>query len=108
MDDLKNKRYGQFDYTSRYTGIPYYYNKRDEKDMYGLSKNMIKNVSWVAHKVVQDDTLDKLALSYYNNPSYWWLIAFFNDIPDAFVKLSERYTTLKIPNMSSIVFEDLR
>jgi hypothetical protein len=45
MDDLKNKRYIQFDYTSRYTGIPIYYNKRDEKDVSGLSKNMIKATS---------------------------------------------------------------
>ena len=43
MDDLTNKRYAQFDYTCRYTGIPYYYNKKDQKDVYGLSRNMIKS-----------------------------------------------------------------
>lgn len=70
MDDLKNKRYAQYDYVSRYTGIPYYYNSRDDKDLYGLSKNMLKTNTWVAHKVLASDTLDSLALSYYNNPSY--------------------------------------
>ena len=70
MDDLTKKRYAQFDYTSRYTGIPYYYNKRDEREIYGLSKNMNKDIPWVVHKVTQNDSLDKLALKYYNNPTY--------------------------------------
>lgn len=43
MDDLKNKRYLKSDYTNRYTGIPIYYNKRDDRELFGLSKNMIKN-----------------------------------------------------------------
>ena len=108
MDDLKNKRYAKFDYTARYTGIPFYYNTRDGKDIYGLSKNMIKTTSWVAHKVKPNDTLDKLALNYYNNPSYWWVIAYFNDIQDAFIKLSDYFTILKIPAINGIVFGDLR
>ena len=108
MDDLKDKRYAKYDYTSRYTGIPFYYNKRDKKDMYGLSKNMIKSSSWVAHKVKTNDTLDKLALSYYNNPTYWWIIAYFNDIQDAFINLSEHYAIIKIPAINGIVFGDLR
>jgi hypothetical protein len=45
MDDLTKKRFAQFDYTSRYTGIPYYYNKKDQREIYGLSRNMIKNSS---------------------------------------------------------------
>lgn len=108
MDDLKDKRYAKYDYTSRYTGIPFYYNKRDKKDMYGLSKNMIKSSSWVAHKVKPNDTLDKLALSYYNNPTYWWIIAYYNDIQDAFINLSDYYAILKIPAINGIVFGDLR
>ena len=108
MDDLKNKGYVKFDYLARYTGIPVYYNKRDDRELFGLSKNMIKKSSWVAHKVVPTDTLDKLALSYYNNPSYWWIIAYFNDIQDAFIKLSDKFTTLKIPDIRSLEFGDLR
>ena len=108
MDDLKNKRYLKSDYTNRYTGIPIYYNKRDNRELFGLSKNMIKNSAWVAHKVVPMDTLDKLALSYYNNPSYWWIIAYFNDIQDAFIKLSDKFKILKIPNIRSLEFGDLR
>lgn len=108
MDDLKNKRYIKFDYTARYIGIPVYYNKRDDRELFGLSKNMIKTAAWVAHKVVPTDTLDKLALSYYNNPSYWWIIAYFNDIQDAFIKLSDRFDVLKIPDIRSLEFGDLR
>jgi len=108
MDTIKNKRYAKYDYTSRYTGIPYYYHTKDKKDFYGLSKNMLKDTAWVAHKVKQDDTLDKLALSYYNNPTYWWIIAYFNDIQDAFIKLSDYYKVLKIPSITSLVFGDLR
>jgi hypothetical protein len=69
---------------------------------------MLKNVPWVAHKVVSTDTLDKLALTYYNNPSYWWVIAYFNDIQDAFINLREHFTVLKIPAINSVVFGDLR
>ena len=108
MDDLAKKRYAQFDYTSRYTGIPYYYNKRDEREIYGLSKNMNKDIPWVAHKVTQNDSLDKLALKYYNNPTYWWVIAYFNDIQDAFIKLSDKFSIIKIPAINSIEFGDLR
>lgn len=108
MDDLKNKKYATFEYTSRYTGIPYYYNKRDGREIFGLSKNMYKDVPWVAHKVKPTDTLDSLALKYYNNPTYWWIIAYFNDIQDAFIHLIDKFQVIKIPSMRSIIFGDLR
>ena len=47
MDDLTNKRYAQFDYTSRYASVPYYYNTRDKKEIYGLGKNMLKTATGV-------------------------------------------------------------
>lgn len=108
MEDLKNKRYAKFDYTSRYTGVPYYYNKKDDREVMGIGRNMLKDVEWVAHKVTVNDTLDKLALSYYNNPSYWWIIAYFNDIQDAFCKLSDKLDIIKIPSIRSLAFGDLR
>jgi hypothetical protein len=49
-----------------------------------------------------------LALSYYNNPTYWWIIAYFNDIQDAFIKLSDKFDILKIPDIRSLEFGDLR
>ena len=108
MDTFKNKRYGTYTYTSRYTGIPYYYDTKAQRDVYGLIKPMLKNNAWAAHKVTQEDTLDSLALKYYNNPSYWWIIAFFNNIVDPFIKLREHYEIIKIPSISSITFGDFR
>lgn len=108
MDFLKNKKYIQYDYISRYASTPTYYHTVDQKEMCGLCKNMLKNSPWVIHKVVSNDTLDKLALTYYNNPSYWWVIAYFNDIQDAFINLKEYYDVLKIPSINSITFGDLR
>ena len=108
MDDLKNKKYATFDYLSRYAGVPYYYNIRDNREVSGLSPNMIKHNNYVLHEVKARDTLDSLALKYYNNPTYWWIIAYFNDIQDAFIDLKSRYTTLKIPSVNSISFGDLR
>lgn len=108
MDSLKNKKYNQYDYISRYASTPVYYHKIDHKEISGLSKNMNKDISWVAHRVVSTDTLDKLALTYYNNPSYWWVIAYFNDIQDAFIRLKDHFDTLKIPALGSISFRDLR
>jgi nucleoid-associated protein YgaU len=69
---------------------------------------MFKNVPWVAHKVASTDTLDKLALTYYNNPTYWWAIAYFNDIQDAFVNLKDYFDILKIPSITNVRFEDMR
>lgn len=108
MDSLKDKKYTSFDYISRYAGTPYYYHKVDQREVYGLGKNLLKSTTWVAHKVVSTDTLDKLALKYYNNPSYWWVIAYFNDIQDAFIHLKDYFDVLKIPAINSIIFADMR
>jgi hypothetical protein len=108
MDSLKDKKYASFDYVSRYAGVPYYYHTVDKKESPGIGKNMRKNVPWVAHQVAPTDTLDKLALTYYNNPTYWWIIAYFNDIQDAFIDLKEHFDVLKIPAITNVIFEDMR
>jgi len=108
MDTLKNKRYGSFNYTSRYTGIPYYYDYEAKREVYGIIKPMLKNNAWVAHKIDQEDSLDSLALKYYNNPTFWWIIAFFNNISDPFINLKDYFDIIKIPSISSISFGDLR
>lgn len=104
MDILKDKNYKSFDYTSRYSGVPFYYNTQDNKYMYGLGTNVKKDISFVIHNVSDTDTLDYLALKYYNNPSYYWIIAYFNDIQDCFIKLANHYKTIKIPSITSIEF----
>ena len=58
----------------------------------------------MTHKVKSNDTLNSLALKYYNNPTFWWVIAYFNDVQDAFKPLIDKYATLKIPNIASVEF----
>ena len=105
MDVLKNKTYKTYNYLSRYTAFPYYYNTLDSKYIYGLTKQLNKNTIYVAHKVTQKDTLDSLANYYYGRPDLYWVIANFNNINDCFIKLYGNYTIIKVPSLSSIEYE---
>jgi hypothetical protein len=104
MDTLKNKIYTDFDYLSRYTNVPYYYDTLTGKEVFGIGTNLKTNSEFVTHQIKSNDTLNSLALKYYNNPTFWWIIAYFNDIQDSFKPLRDKYTTLKIPSISSIEF----
>ena len=104
MDTLKNKIYASYDYLSRYTNVPYYYDTLSDREVYGIGTNMKTDTEYVTHKVRSNDTLHSLALKYYNNPTFWWVIAYFNNIQDSFKPLRDKYQTLKIPNISSIEF----
>ena len=109
MDVLKNKSFGKFDYICRYSGVPYYNNTLDEKYIYGLGHNMKKDAPYTLYKVKETDTLDSIALDFYNNPTLFWIIAYFNDIQDCLDDdLYENYPVLKIPNYTSIEFGDER
>jgi nucleoid-associated protein YgaU len=104
MDTLKNKTYASFDYLSRYTNVPYYYDTLKDRQIFGIGTNLKTNAEFVTHKVKSNDTLHSLALKYYNNPTYWWVIAYFNNVQDSFKPLIEKYQTLKIPNITSVEF----
>lgn len=104
MDTLKNKNYATFNYLNRYTNVPYFFDTLSEKDIYGIGTNLKNNSEFVTHKVKSNDTLNSLALKYYNNPTFWWVIAYFNDVQDAFKPLIDKYATLKIPNIASVEF----
>jgi hypothetical protein len=104
MDTLKNKNYANFNYLSRYTHTPYYYDSLETKEIFGIGTNMRNDTEYFTHKVKMNDTLHSLALKYYNNPTFWWVIAYFNDIQDSFKPLKDKYITLKIPSISSIEF----
>lgn len=104
MDTLKNKNYESYDYLSRYTQVPYYFDTIKQREVYGIGSNLIKDAPYVSHKLTQEDTLHSLSLQYYNNPTYWWVIAYFNDIQDSFVPLMDHYKILQIPNIASITF----
>lgn len=104
MDTLKNKMYESFNYLSRYTNVPYYYDTLQNKNVYGIGTNLKTNTEFVTHEIRSNDTLNSLALKYYNNPTFWWIIAYFNNIQDPFKPLREKYKTIRIPSISSIEF----
>ena len=104
MEKLTNKRYNNFDYLCRYTTVPYFYDPENQTDIYGIGTQMSSKTAFASHKVKPEDTLDSLALTYYNNPTFWWVIAYFNKITDPFIQLSTKFSILKIPSISSIVF----
>jgi nucleoid-associated protein YgaU len=108
MEKLTNKRYNNFEYASRYTHVPYFYDPEAQSDIYGIGAQMSDKTAFVSHTVKPEDTLDSLALTYYNNPTYWWVIAYFNRITDPFVQLSLKFSIIKIPSISSIVFKNER
>lgn len=104
MSKIENKAYKDYNRISRYSVFPYYYNRLDDKYMYGLTSHLKTEVNYVNHHVKQEDTLDTLALYYYNNPTYFWVIADFNRIQDPYEKL-EIGRVLKIPTFSNIEFD---
>ena len=108
MDNLTNKKYLQYDYRSRYNDIPVFFDKNNNREVYGTGIPVLKDIPYVSHKVVATDTLDGLALKYYNNPTYWWAIAYFNDIMDSFERLIDKFEIIKIPSISAVSFGDLR
>ena len=104
MNVLTKKEYKQYERVSRYAVFPYYFNNIDKKYIYGITSHLkTQDVSFVSHKIVEGDTLDTLALYYYNSPTFFWIIADFNNILDPYedLKVGE---TLKIPTFSNVEF----
>lgn len=104
MNPLTKKQYKQYDRVSRYSPFPYYYNNVDKKYVYGVTANLyIGDTPFVAHTVKETDTWDSLALYYYNNPTYYWIICDFNRVTDPFVE-PKCGTVIKIPTFSAITY----
>ena len=102
---LTEKRYRDYVNISRYSPFPYYYNSNDNKYVYGITAQLrTDDTPFVTHVVKQGESLDSLALYYYNNPTYYWIICDFNRIQDPFTELSIG-TKLKIPTFSSIKYD---
>lgn len=104
MDVLKDKQYRNYSYLSRYSSFPFYYNTEDKKYIYGTTSQLNRDITYILYKVKANDTLDSIALDYYNNPTFFWIIADFNQIQDPFIQLIEG-TEIKIPTLSEISFE---
>lgn len=105
MDKLTSKQTTTFDYKSRYAGVPFYFDTDKNKEIFGVGTQIRFDTPYLVHTIEATDTLDSLSLTYYNNPTYWWVIAYFNKINDPFTDIVRTYKSLKIPVISSIVFE---
>ncbi len=105
MDVLTNKSYKNFNKISRYGNFPYYYHTIDNKYVYGFSGRLKTTTPYIIHTVKRADSFDSLALYYYNNPTYFWIICDFNRINDPFIELEEGQK-LKIPSFSTLEFEE--
>ena len=103
MDVLTEKSYKSYDRLSRYADFPYYYNKLDNKYEYGITSYLNQNVSAKAYTVKKGDTLDSIALMYYGNPTYFWVIADFNRILNCLDDLTVG-ELLYIPSINEIEY----
>ena len=106
MDVLKDEAKKSYPYVSRYSSFPFYYHTKDDKYIYGITAQLSDDVVYVAHQVAEKDTLDSLADYYYGRPDLYWIIADFNKIQDPYIDLFKNFTTLKIPSLSNITFEE--
>ena len=103
MDILKDKSYRSYDYISRYSAFPYYFNTEDNKYIYGTTARLKQDIGYSLYIVKRNDTFDSIALEYYNTPTLFWVIADFNKIQDPFTKL-EVGQKIKVPTLSAIQF----
>ena len=104
MEVLKNKTYRQYDKLSRYSPFPYYYHSLDDKYVYGVTAYLKDTTLYTSYVVKRNDTYDSLALKFYNNPTYYWIICSFNHINDPYTNPIEG-EILKIPSISNIEFD---
>ena len=104
MDVLKDKSYVKYNRLSRYLNFPYYYNTLDNKYVGGTTKYLADDTPYTLRKIGRDDTYDSLALEYYNNPTYYWIICSYNHIQDPFKKPTAG-TYLRIPTISTISYD---
>ena len=102
MDILTNKSRRFYDYTSRYSMIPYYYNTKDKKYMYGITNNLDTNTEYVIHNLIDVDTWDSLALKYYGRPDLYWIICDFNRVQDPYGKPIDKFNYVYIPSLAGI------
>lgn len=96
--------YKEYSYVSRYSSFPYYYHPEDHKYIYGLTAYLNDTTAYTIHTVQRGDTLDRLALEYYGNPTLYWIICSYNHIQNPYRDLKIG-TTLKIPSISNIEYD---
>ncbi len=103
MEILSNKSYKNYEYISRYSPCPIYYHNLDDKYVMGTARWLDDTTAYSEYVVEDKDTYDTLALRFYNNPTYFWIICSFNRISDPFEN-PKPGTRLKIPTISNLKF----
>lgn len=104
MNKLIKKSYKDYSYISRYSAFPFYYNSEDRKYIYGLTAYLDNTTVYTLHKIQQGDTIDRLALEYYGNPTLYWVICSYNHIRNPYKSLVQG-RTIKIPSLSNIAYD---
>lgn len=104
MNNYINKSYRSFEKLSRYESFPYYFDTESQKYVYGRTAFLDQSTAFTIHVTGPDDTFDSLALFYYGNPTYYWIIADFNRVLDCYTTLPENINVM-IPSISSIRFD---
>lgn len=102
-DTFKEKQYRIASKLSRYSNVPSYNSTLDGCWFNGTYSGIAKGTLSRPHTVKYGDTLDSLSLYYYNNPTYFWLIADFNNIIDPYKDLVPG-EVLNIPTFSFVEF----
>lgn len=103
MEVLSDKSFRSYDYVSRYQNFPYFYHSLDNRYISGTTAQIVDGIGYSLHVVKKNDTLDSIALDYYNSPTLFWVICDFNKIQDPFMKLKEGMH-IKVPVLSSVIF----
>ena len=103
MNVLTSKTAKTSNYYSRYNGLFYYYNHLDDK--YQLEtrhwlKEFVDLSKVTSYTVKEKDTWDTIALEFYNNPTYYWIICDYNRITNPFVN-PKPGTILYLPSLNA-------
>lgn len=106
MESLKDKQSKSYNYISRYSNFSIAYNTNDNKFIYELTSQLENSTEYVIHKLSKTDNLDYLSNKYYGRPDLFWIIADFNRIQDPFIILSDYFTDIKIPTLTSISYKE--
>ena len=53
----------------------------DTAKLYYISSEDIRDLERITHIWKQGDSFEKISNKYYDDPNYWWVIAYFNQTP---------------------------
>jgi hypothetical protein len=93
----------RYEYLSRYASVPVMRDLKDGTQYHGTVSWIRDDIPYNIHKVKMGDTLYKLALLYYGNPTLYWVIADFNKIINVDIPLKVD-SELKIISLNDIEF----